>query len=340
MKIGVLGCGGIAMAHIEAIKRFAKASLVHVVDANQERAEETARKFSVPRWSADPQTALDDPAVEWVIVCLPTFLHARWIQACAAAGKHVLTEKPLARTVEQAAATVDTCRAAGVRLFANYQRRYSPAWQRAREWIHGGAIGRPVTWNLFTVGVRSDYYRGPNNWMWDFEKGGGMILDMSIHHFDLIQWISGKPVELFARSSRICEDVTAPTEASAHVRFASGDRLNYAVAWQSRDYGAAVSPIAAVGPKGIVTMTDDWTCAWNAEGGQERFRVDPNTLAPAGLGGNWPFYQQLLAVAHGDTARQPALVKGEEALTSLWMAATIAAAGPDMRRFAFSVQHP
>ncbi|MBI1929392.1 Gfo/Idh/MocA family oxidoreductase [Candidatus Poribacteria bacterium] len=329
MKIGILGCGGIATPHADAIAHFDEARLVHVADVRKEGADVLASKYSVPRWSDDPQAVVDDAEVEWVIICLPTFLHASWIQACADAGKHVLTEKPLARTVEQAKEAIEACRAAGVRLYVNYQRRYSPGWQRPLEVIQAGKIGRPVTWNISSFGVRSDFYRGPNNWMWDFEQGGGLVMDGSIHQFDLIQWISGKPVEMFARSRRICPEVTAPTEASAYVRFGSGDHLNYAAAWQSQNFGSGGAPFTAVGEKGTLFIGGEWDFTLHTADGEERFNMKPE---PGWIS---PFYQQLLAIYNSDTSTHPALVTGEDALASLWMSENIVGAGPHMRQYVY-----
>jgi predicted dehydrogenase len=235
----------------------------------------------------------------------------------------------------QAKEVVSRCRSAGVRLFVNYQRRHSPAWQRAREVIQQGIIGRPVTWNISTFGARSDFYRGPNNWMWDFEQGGGLVMDGSIHQFDFVQWVSGKPVEMFARSRRICPEVTSPTEASACVRFASGDHLNYVAAWQSETFDEGRDSFFAIGEKGVLTLVDDWSFTLRTMDRQERFAADPNTLEPRGLGWGWLFYQQLLALHQGETKSHPALVTGEEALPSLWMADNIVGAGPHMQQFPF-----
>jgi predicted dehydrogenase len=333
LRLGLLGCGGIAVEHLVAAQDHSGLRFTHLADVDTERARPLAERFGVARTSTDPACVVSDPAVDAVVIALPTFLHARWIARCARASKHVLTEKPLCRTVAEGRRAIGQCAEAGVALAVGYMRRNRPLFGAVREIVRSGALGSPVTWTLVSFGPRSDFYRGPANWMWDLAKGGGMVMDGSIHAFDFATWVLGPPVELFAQSQRISEVVTAPTQASAIARFADGSLLLYGAAWQEGDFGSGAAPNSIVGPRGTIVIDSEEQFRWWREPGvvaryPEDFAGSP-ALDVTGL-----FRRQLDSfvrlVETGE--RDETLASGEEALSSLWLAESIVAAGGRGRR--------
>lgn len=173
--IGIIGAGGIAEHHLGAISRHRQAKVLCLADTDLNRAQSLADKYGISRVTVDPKRILLNAEVNTIIIALPTFLHYEWLLRCARAGKDILTEKPLCRTVSEGKHVLRTCIKHNVRLAVGYMRRFSPARLKVRSLVQAGALGRPVTWQISSFGPRSDFYRGPGNWMWDRHKGGGLV---------------------------------------------------------------------------------------------------------------------------------------------------------------------
>jgi predicted dehydrogenase len=331
INIGILGCGGIVPFHIKAALRHPDANVVHIADERLEVAQKLANKYKIKQVSNNLSEVLANDNVNVVIIALPTFLHHEWIIRCAKARKHIITEKPLCRTVSQGKEVIRACVKYGVKIIVGYQRRFSPSRIKVRELIQSGMLGRPVTWTISSFGPRLDYYRGPNNWMWDVNKGGGFIMDGSIHDFDFACWILGKPVKMFAQSRRISTAVTVPTQAAAYIHFEHGDNLVYGMSWQEGNFGSTKLPDSIVGPKGTIVLNSDFSFTWFYSSGKKRkFIWNPNKFYPKRMGIAWLFNKQLDSFIK-DNKTNSCLVNGEEALNSLWISENIITSGPNGR---------
>lgn len=144
---------------------------------------------------------LTDPDVEVVYVPLPNGMHPEWTARAAAAGKHVLCEKPLAVTVDQAVAMAASCAEAGVKLFEAWMTPFSPPWAEAVEHARVGGVDHITTQFTFTIGPGND-----DNYRWDPLQGGGALLDVGIYAL-------GPTVELWGSEP---DHVTAETELTAN----------------------------------------------------------------------------------------------------------------------------
>ena len=142
--IAMVGCGQIAEAHLKAVASVAGARLVFAVDADADRARSASERYDAPRWSVDYDEALADPAVDAVVLCLPHDLHKSFSVRAAAAGKHILVEKPMALSEAEAQDMVAAADRAGVRLSVGQSTRYGAAHQKAKALLSEGCIGRAV----------------------------------------------------------------------------------------------------------------------------------------------------------------------------------------------------
>jgi predicted dehydrogenase len=331
INICLIGAGLIAEAHIAGAQRNRKTKISVILDMNLERARVLAEKYNIGKITDNIDDILFDKNITMVILALPTFLHYEWIKKIAKAGKDILTEKPLCRTVKQARRIIDICRKYKVRLAVGYMRRFSPARLKIRSLILSGALGRPVTWQIFSVNPRLDYNRGANNWMWDKDKGGGYVMDGSIHDFDFACWVLGRPVKMFARSGSISEKVSAPTHLSTFINFENGDGFSYNNTWQEGDFGKHEASVIT-GPKGTIALDHDFGFTWYYSPGKKRiFNWKSNNLVPKGLGGYWLFYKQIDAFIKNKKCIS--LSTGTEALDSLWISENIIEAGTEGRKF-------
>jgi predicted dehydrogenase len=135
--------------------------------------------------------------VDVVDICAPTDLHHQLALQAAAAGKHVVCEKPLARTLDDAQAIIAACRAAGVKLLVGHVVRYFPEYALAQQKVAAGEIGRPAIVRL-RRGAFAPAKVG-DNWFHDPARSGGMILDLMIHDFDYARWIAGEVQSVYAQ---------------------------------------------------------------------------------------------------------------------------------------------
>jgi predicted dehydrogenase len=141
---GVIGAGLFGENHAVVYSRLPGVELVAVCDQNEERAREVAERYGARSYYPDYESVLADPEIEAVSIATPDFAHAEIALAAAQAGKHILCEKPLATTVEEAQAIVDAAAEAGVKLMVDFHNRANPPFAAAREQVQSGAIGTPA----------------------------------------------------------------------------------------------------------------------------------------------------------------------------------------------------
>lgn len=188
VRIGLIGAGFVADIHAAAVQRFVPGAEIVAV-ASPHRAEKFAHERSIPNAYADYREMLKRDDVDLVTVALPNDLHCQVALDAAAAGKHVLCEKPLCRTLEEADQMIEACRAAGVHLFYAEELLFVPKYVRARQLVEEGAVGRP-----FLV-KQWEEHDGPHEpWFWDVNRsGGGVLLDMGCHSVEFARWMFDKP---------------------------------------------------------------------------------------------------------------------------------------------------
>lgn len=139
-------------------------------------------------------------AVDIVDICTPTHLHYEMAMQAAAAGKHVVCEKPLARTPQQTEEMIAVCEREGVKLLVGHVVRFFPEYAQAKAIVDRGEIGQVGVVRLRRVSARPTWSQ--DNWLMDEEKSGGMILDLMIHDFDYARWVAGEVESVFAKSAK------------------------------------------------------------------------------------------------------------------------------------------
>ena len=190
IKVGIFGAGFIAQAHGYAYSLQPQASLVVIADPRRERAEELAAKYGATAVGSIEELLASD--VDVVSVCTPTPTHADVAIAAMAAGKHVLCEKPVARTVEQADAMIAAARANGVKFMVGHVSRYEADHRKSKEIVERGDLGKLTMAFQAITGPFPEWSSG--GWFADEQKSGGPVLDLAIHSFDYLLWMFGKPV--------------------------------------------------------------------------------------------------------------------------------------------------
>ena len=188
-KVALLGAGFIGDIHLESYRRFVpEAEVTCIYSGTAQRAEEFAKKHHIPRWFADIDefAAIKDGDFEVIDIGLPNFVHAKIAEAAARAGKHVIVEKPLSVTLEEADSMIEACRANRVKLMYAEQLCFAPKYERVRELIREGAIGTPylIKQSEKHSGPHSDWFwtiwiarEEASSWIWDATRSGWFLLD-------------------------------------------------------------------------------------------------------------------------------------------------------------------
>ena len=188
LRWGVVGLGWVATDFVApGIVKSPGSELTACLGSTPEKTRAFAGKFSVPRQHADLDGLVNDPEVDAVYIALPNAMHHAAVLKAAAAGKHILCEKPFAMKTAQAREMVDACRKAGIVLRIAHQIRLDAAVVRAREIVRSGRLGRLAEVSL----ERASGLGSRVSWRNDFEQGG-VIYDVGVHLLDLIQYVTGQ----------------------------------------------------------------------------------------------------------------------------------------------------
>ena len=208
VRWGVLGCASIATRKvIPAMQRSTTCEVVAIASRDRDRAAATARELGVPRHHGSYDALLADAGVEAVYIPLPNHLHAVWTLRAAAAGKHVLCEKPLGVSAAEAAEMIDGCRDAGVLLMEAFMYRLHPLWTRVHSLVADGAIGDLVTIQAFFSYRNMD----PRNIRNIAAYGGGAVMDIGCYPISVARWMfDAEPTGVAAAVQR---DPTFGTDA-------------------------------------------------------------------------------------------------------------------------------
>jgi len=224
---GILGCGDITEKRVApAIVAQEESRLVAFCSRDGARARAFAERFGAPRAYDDEAALLADPEVRAVYVATEHDRHVAPTVAAAAAGKHVLCEKPMALDAAGCRAMIDACRAAGVFLSVAYYRRYYPKVRRMKALLEEGAIGEPVHAGI-CLGGRLDPARiRPGDWRLQAERsGGGALADTGSHRLDLLCYLLGEPERVAGLIDRTELPVTAPDLESLLIRMKNGTHV-------------------------------------------------------------------------------------------------------------------
>ena len=189
VKVGLIGSGFVADLHAAAFRVVPEAEVVAVASPAPGKAARFAAARGIPRAFEDYRDLLAVGEIEVVTLALPNDLHARVALDAAAAGKHVICEKPLCRTLEEADAMIAACRRAGVLLMYAEELCFAPKYVRARQLADEGALGK-----VFLVKQSEEHFGPHMPWFWDVDRsGGGVLLDMGCHSIEYARWLFGKP---------------------------------------------------------------------------------------------------------------------------------------------------
>lgn len=219
----IVGAGTIGRVHAEALTHLETARLIAVVDPVETAGRALAEQYHAA-WFPDLTAALTRPDLQVAIITTPSGLHAGQAVQAAVAGKHVITEKPMATTLGDADRMIAACDAAGVALAVIFQNRFLHDTLLLKRAVESGRFGRIVLGSALIPWHRTEtYYQASGGWRgtWALD-GGGALMNQGIHTIDLLQWLLGPVALVKGTTATLTHQIETEDTASATLRFTSG----------------------------------------------------------------------------------------------------------------------
>ncbi|WP_165250557.1 Gfo/Idh/MocA family protein [Paludisphaera soli] len=225
VRIGVVGCGGFGLYALQQYEQVPGVRPVAMAGTAREASIAAARRYGIPDvQSVESLLARED--VDLVYIATPPFLHHEQAIQALRAGKHVVCEKPLAMSVEQADEMIAEARRADRLLTANLMQRYNPVYDAVSRLIADKVLGEPI--HGFFENYASDENLGPEHWFWDREKSGGIFVEHGVHFFDLFAgWLGQGRVVAAQRGLRPGSAKPIEEQVQCSVRYPNDVLINF-----------------------------------------------------------------------------------------------------------------
>ncbi|MEH6416172.1 Gfo/Idh/MocA family protein [Pseudomonas sp. CGJS7] len=308
LRAGLIGAGFIGPWHVDAIRRLGHVEIAALAGSDLPRAEARARELAIPRAFGDWRGLVEDPHIDVIHIATPNRLHYPIALAAIANGKHVVCDKPLADTVEQARELLAAARAAGVFHAVTFNYRGNPLVQQARAAIADGAIGAP---HLVHGQYLQDWLLRDSDWSWRLEpehSGASLALaDIGSHWCDLAEHVTGlriaqvlaDPATVVPRRRKPAQSVgsfgASAGDAGEWVEMSSEDLATVLLRFDNGARGALLVGQVCAGHKNDLMLevcAAEGSMKWRQEAqnelwighrdrANELLQKDPNLLSPA-----------------------------------------------------------
>jgi len=299
-----VGCGRISRNHFDAIRRVDGLRLSAVADSVEARARESGDELGVP-WFTNYAEMLKSADADIVTICTPSGLHSAQGIAAARAGKHVITEKPMAITLEQADALVEATDNANVKLFVVKQNRLNPSVQLLKRAVDKGRFGRIYLANTTVRWNRPQEYYDSAPWRGTWEFDGGAFMNQASHYVDLIQWLVGPVESVVAKTATQARKIEAEDSGVAVLKFRNGaiGVIEVNVLTYPRNWEGSISIIGERGSAKIggtaVNKVEHWSFADYDDDDKLIEAASSNPPSVYGFG-HEGYYRNVLSVLRGE----------------------------------------
>ncbi len=266
LNFALVGCGRISRKHSELLggDQIPDVKLISVCDTNEERAKYLAAKFNVSFY-VDMDEMMQNEDVDVICVLTPSGLHAEHVINLAKYKKHIVVEKPLALTLDDADAMIQACNKNNIKLFVVKQNRFNLPVQKLREALEQNRFGKLF---LGTVRVRwcrhQDYY-DQDKWRGTWDLDGGILANQAIHYVDLLLWLMGDVESVMAKNSTFGVEIEADDTAVVILKFESGALgvIEATTAVRPKDIEGSISILGTNGSAEIGGFAANELKVWN-----------------------------------------------------------------------------
>ena len=223
LNFALVGCGRIAKRHSEllGLNQIKGATLAAVCDINEEKANAIGHRFEVPYYT-DMDEMMQKEPVDVVSVLTPSGLHAEQVVNLAKFQKHIVVEKPMALTLEDADAMIHACAHHNIKLFVIKQNRFNVPVVKLREALDAGRFGQLVLGTVRVRWCRTQAYYDQDQWRGTWAYDGGVLTNQASHHIDMLEWMMGEVDSVFAKSATALVDIETEDTAVVLLRFRNG----------------------------------------------------------------------------------------------------------------------
>ncbi len=225
IKFALVGCGRIHKKHAETITKELTdiAELIAVCDIDENKAKTVGETFGVKYYTSYDEMLTKHPEVDVVNILTESGNHARHtIDVVKKYQKHIVVEKPMALTLNDADEMIKTCDENNVKLFVVKQNRYNLPVLKLREAVENGRFGKIVMGTVRVRWCRPQHYYDMDKWRGTWAMDGGVFTNQASHHIDLLEWMLGEPISVFAKSSTALVDIETEDTGVAIIQFSSG----------------------------------------------------------------------------------------------------------------------
>lgn len=285
LKFALVGCGRIAKRHCEllGLKQINNAILVAVCDIDAAKAKRIGEQFNVPYYT-DMDEMMQKEAVDVVSVLTESGNHAKHVINLAKYGKHIVVEKPMALTLDDADDMIMACQKNSCRLFVVKQNRFNVPVVKLREALENGRFGKLFMGTVRVRWCREESYYKQASWRGTWAMDGGVLTNQASHHVDLLEWMMGKVDSVYAKGIQALADIEAEDTAAVILKFRNGGIgiIEATTAIRPKDLEGSLSILGEKGSVEIggfaVNKMVHWNFQENLEGDDEvmeKYSVNP-----------------------------------------------------------------
>lgn len=327
LKFALIGCGRIAKRHSELLGhgQIQNAKLVAVCDIDLGKAKKIAEQFGVPFYT-DMHEMLKNEDVDVVCILTESGKHAEHVVSIAKYKKHIVVEKPMALTLDDADAMIKACDENGVKLFVVKQNRFNVPVVKLREALESGRFGKLVLGTVRVRWCRTQEYYNQDAWRGTWAMDGGVLTNQASHHVDLLEWMMGDVESVFAKSTTALVNIEAEDTAIVTLKFKNGALgiIEATTAVRPKDLEGSISVLGEKGTVEIggfaVNKMIHWNFADKINGDEEvmeKYSVNPPNVYGFG---HQAYYEHVVDCILNDKRQ---LVDGLEGRRSLELISAI-----------------
>ena len=341
IRFALVGCGRISANHFEALAKHAEhAELVGVCDIDPAALARAAERTGArPFDSLDALLAGCD--ADAVVLATPSGLHSAQAIRCAAAGRHVVTEKPMATRWQDGKRMVEACDRAGVRLFVVKQNRRNATLQLVRRAVQAQRFGRIFMVNVNVFWSRPQEYYDSAPWRGTWEFDGGAFMNQASHYVDLLDWLIGPVESVQAYTATLARHIQVEDTGVVSIRWRTGalGSMNVTMLTYPRNLEGSITIIGERGTVKVggvaVNRIDHWEFADRQPEDEQAARANYETTSVYGFG-HPAYYENVIRTLRGEALPE---TDGREGLNSLEILIATYLSARDGKRVALPLEY-
>lgn len=341
LRFAIVGCGRISDRHTDAIAAHKdRAELVAVCDSDPAALDKASTALKVPGYvSLEPLLA--DSNADIVTLCTPSGLHPQQAVQVARAGRHVVTEKPMATRLVDGKKMVSACDEEGVHLFVVKQNRLNPTLQLLKRAIQKRRFGRIYMVNVNVFWTRPQEYYDSARWRGTWEFDGGAFMNQASHYVDLLDWLIGPIESVHAYTSTLERNIEVEDTGVANIKWRSGamGSINVTMLTYPRNLEGSITILGEKGTVQVGGVAVNEIKHWEfADQDEDDIRVkDSNYQTSSVYGVGHPlYYDNVIRVLRGEASPE---TDGREGLRSLETLIAMYTSARDGRRVSLPLEY-